>query len=218
MACRLCTWLCDRFCADFNASIWDRSDAWEREHSNEYDLWSAETDRNRELIERAGALHDADPEAAFRIDLEAAQAGSIWAMELVGWHYDTGAVVQADFGQAQEYYCRALRAGSWMATIKYARLLAAHSHFDSCERVLKDGVEADFVPAYFWLAWFRYKQSRTRKTCREIKPLLEYAAEKGHPGATLVLARLMARGKFGFRAIPEGFRLFRESAALPVAA
>lgn len=218
LACRLCTWLCDRFCADFNASIWDRSDPWERAHSNEYDLWSAETDGNRALIEQAYGLDETDPEAAFRIRLEAAQSGSVWAMELVAWHYDTGTLVEADFGQAQQYYRDALSAGSWMATIKYAQLLAKHGHFELCESLLEDGVRSDFVPAHFWLAWFRVKQSRSRKTCREIRPLLEHAAEQGHPGAKLVLARLMARGKFGLRAIPESFRLFREVAAPPATA
>lgn len=218
MACRLCTWLCDRFCTEFNASVWDRSDAWERAHSNAYDIWSAETEANLALIERARLLNESDPEAAFRIRLEAARAGSVWAMERVGWHYHTGTAVAADFGRAQQYYHDALSAGSWTATIKYARLLAEHGHFDFCESVLEDGVRSDFVPAHFWLAWFRFKQSRSRKTCREIRPLLEHAAEQGHPGAKLVLARLMARGKFGLRAIPESFRLFREVAAPPATA
>ncbi|MEI9851383.1 MAG: hypothetical protein WDN24_11750 [Sphingomonas sp.] len=209
MTCKLCLFLCNWLCGDdaerVRVSLWDSATAWERAQSNEWELWSEESDGNRELIKQARAMQEADPEAAFRTFLEAAEGGSAWAMEMVGWHYDTGTAVAADFGQAQEYYYRAICAGSWMATIAYARLLAEHEYFDYCERVLDDGVRSDFVPASFWLAWFRYKQSPTRETCREIRPLLEFAAEEGHPGAKLMIARLMARGKFGIREIPGGF-------------
>jgi TPR repeat protein len=200
----LCRWLC-RDAELARASFWDESTDWERAHSNEWELWCEESDRNRELIDQALAIGAADREAAFRLYLEAAEAGSVWAMELVAWYYHTGTAVAADFGQAQDYYYRAICAGSWMATIGYARLLALHGYFDYCEGVLEDGVRSDFVPAYFWLAWFRYEQSRTNKTCREIRPLLEHAAERGHPGAKLTIAQFMAKGRFGIRVIPKGF-------------
>lgn len=94
-----------------------------------------------------------------------------------------------------------------MATIYYARLLSELGHYDDCERTLENGVASDFVPAYFWLAWFRYQQSKTTKVRREVRPLLEYAAIKGHPEAKLLLARWMVLGKLGLRDIPRGFRL-----------
>ncbi len=201
----MCTWLCrdNRLSV---ASLWDESTAWECTHSNESELWAAESDRNRELIDRAYAIHETAPETALRIFAEAAEGGSAWAMERVGWQYATGTGVAADADRALEYYHRAIGAGSWMATIGYARVLAAHGHYKQCEEVLEDGVRSAFVPAYFWLAWFRYEQSRTRKTCREVRPLLEFAAQQGHPGAALTLARFMAKGKFGVREIPEGVR------------
>jgi TPR repeat protein len=209
LTCKLCEWLCKWFCPEAeqsNASFWEESRVWEKSHSNESELWAATSDSNRELVDQAIALWDSDRQAAFEIYLEAAEAGCIWAMEIVGWHYDTGTVVTADFGQAQEYYYRALCAGSWMATIKYARLLAAHGHYDYCERVLEDGVRSDFIPAFFWLAWFRYKQSKRRKTCPAIRPMLEYAAEQGHPGAHWLLMRLRLQGKLGLREILSALR------------
>ena len=208
LTCKLCAWLRSRFGADCDSvhdSLWQESDSWERAASNEYELWSEQSDRNRDLIEQADAIYASDPDAALRLYLEAAEAGSVWAMELIGWHHHTGTHVTADFGKAQEYYYRATCAGSWMATIKHARLLATHGYPDHCNGILEDGVQAAFIPACFWLAWFRYKQSPTRKTCREVGPLLERAAEMGHPGAGLMLARWMARGRFGLREIPKGF-------------
>jgi hypothetical protein len=193
-----------KFVDRFWERFWEHSDAWEWAASNEIELWAEESDRNRELIDRAIAVEKTDPAATFRLCLEAAEEGSVWSMLRVGWHYWAGAGVAADLGRAQEYYHRAIRAGSWMATIYYARLLAIHGHYDDCESVLKDGVAADFVPAYFWLAWFRYERSKTREMCRKVRPLLEYAAGKGHPAAAQMLARWMLFGKFGLREILRG--------------
>lgn len=209
MACRLCVWLSRQFGPDCTAvrdSIADRCDEWERAASNDYELWSEQSDYSRDLSRQALAIQDTDPDAAFRLYLEAAEAGSAWAMEVVGSCYHSGNMVQADFGLAQDFYYRALSAGSWMATIRYARLLEAHGYFDHCEDVLQDGVENGFIPSFFWLAWFRYKRSRTTQTAREIRPLLERAAEWGHPEAELLIARLMMRGRFGIRHIPDGLR------------
>ena len=132
LSCKICAWLSDWFSIKSDvdcARQWNESDAWERAHSNESELWSEESDRNRELIEQAWAIQVTNPAAALRIYLEAAYAGSPWAMQQVGWHYRTGAGVAADFERAQDYYRRAICAGSWTATISYARLLAEHVYF-----------------------------------------------------------------------------------------
>lgn len=216
--CRICArlrrWLGmepELTCEALWRSHWDQSGGWERANSNHGELWWSDSDRNRALLEEAEVHRQADPEAAFRMLLEAAEAGSPWAMESVAWYYDTGTVVAADFDRAADYYYRAICAGSWTATIGYARLLAEHGHFDKCESVLQDGVRLDFVPAYFWLAWLRYERAPTRATCREIRPLLDYAAEQGHPGAKQILGRLMIKGKFGILAIPRGLKLLHET-------
>jgi len=154
----------------------------------------------------ANAIRPTDPEAAFRIYVDMADAGVAWAMEKVGYQYAWGNFVPRDWERAQDYFRRAIEAGSWMATLKYARLMADRGHFDVCEAVLQDGVNADFLPACYWLAWYRFRQSGTRTTVREIRPLLERAAEAGHPAAALLLARLQVWGKFGLREIPRGFR------------
>ena len=99
-----------------------------------------------------------------------------------------------------------------MATISYARLLAEVGRQDDCEIVLKDGVALDFVPAYFWLAWLRYLQSKTPKVRREVRPLLEYAARQGHPAAKAFLARWMAHGQLGLLKVPRGYMMVVQGA------
>lgn len=109
-------------------------------------------------------------------------------------------------------YRRAIESGSWFATIGYARLLADHGHFAKCEALLGDGVEQDFIPAFYRLARVRLQQSPGGKTRRAVRPLLERAAEAGHPGAARDLARMKARGQFGFLEIPAGYREVRRLA------
>ena len=183
--CRICAklrrWLGieeELTCETILQSHWNQSDDWEREHSNDAELWWRDSDRNRALIHEAWERQDTDPDGAFGLFVEAAEAGSPRAMETVGSFYETGIVKTADFDRAANQYYRAVCAGSWMATIAYARLLAAHGDIDECEAVLRDGVELNFVPAYFWLAWLRYQRTPTRATCRAIRPLLDYAANQ----------------------------------------
>ena len=202
-----------RLCRRFRALFWERCDAWERARSNDSELWFEDTDRNRERMEEAYALQKADPEAALRLYLEAAEAGSARAAEAVAWHYDAGSGVEADFEKAQAYYRRAIEGGSWMATIGYARLLADHGHRDYCERLLEDGVSSQFEPAYFWLAWLRYQRAESREACREVRPLMELAARQGHPGANFYLAQWMMTGRFGLREVWRGLKLHLKSAS-----
>lgn len=196
-----------RFCEEYWAKFWEHSTDWERAHSNEGELWAARPDAARKLIEQAAAITETDPEAALQLYIQAAEEGCVFSMEMVGWHYDVGNVVPAEFLQAQHYYYRALQAGSWMATIRYARLLEKHGYHDFWPRVLEDGVRADFIPAFFWLARFRFDHARSREQRRSVRPLLEYAAEKGHPAAYMMLGRSLMWGKFGLSGVPRGLAM-----------
>lgn len=199
MTCKMC----DRFWDDF----WVRSDAWERSVSNDTELFSDETHERRALIQSACKVDDTDPASAFRIFVEAAEAGSVWSMEMAGWHCLTGTGVDADEFMALDYYYRAACGGSRMATVAYARLLAESGHYDDSEAVLKNAVASDFAPAFFWLGWIRYKRSKTAKVAREVRPLLDYPARQGHPGAKVTLVRWMALGKLGLLEVPRGWTL-----------
>ena len=204
-----------KFCERFWQRFWRHSDAWERAHSNDREMWSKESNESRETLDAAAAMGATDP-AALQLYLEAAEAGSVIAMGRVAWQYWTGTGTVADPAKAQEYYRRAIQGGSWTATIHYARLLDEFGHHDACDQVLKDGVALGFVPAYFWLAWLRFKRSRSRQTCSEVRPLLEHAARAGHPGARRKLSQWMLLGRFGpreiFRGVSLHLRLAREYA------
>jgi TPR repeat protein len=218
--CYLCKWARSWFGPQIDSAgdcLIDKSNVWERSHSNEPELWTLEPDPDR--LNDARAIERSDPKASFPTYLDLAHHGSVGAMLAVAWHYGfgKGAAVERDFSLAAQWYIRAIEAGSWMATRYYAQLLAKHRYFADCEKVLNDGVDKNWPPAFFWLAWYRQKQSRSRKTYREIEPLLEYAAGQGHPLAQLWLARFMMTGKFGFGRIPHGIKLFREQIALCVA-
>ena len=202
-----------KFCERFWREFWRHSDAWERAHSNDHEMWSKESDQAQEILNAAAAMSEMDP-ATLQLYLKAADAGSVVASERVGWQYWTGTGTPPDPAKAQEYYRRAIEGGSWTATIHYARLLDELGYHDTCDKVLEGGVGVGFVPSFLWLAWLRYKRSKARATCSEVRPLLESAARAGHPGAMRKLSQWMVLGKFGplevFRGLLLSFRLLRE--------
>lgn len=185
---------------------WEHSDAWEGNAANDFHSLPEQSDEQSAIIEHAAQILDSDPASGFGLFVEAAEAGSVYSMERVGWHYWTGTGVMADTSLALEYYRRAVAGGSWTATIAYARLLFELGRHDEWQTVLQDSVEAGFVPAYFWLAWLRYLQAKTPESRREIRPLLEHAARQGHPAAKFFLSRWMARGQLGLLNVPRGWK------------
>ena len=210
MACKLCQWLTKRFSKaeeSFCASKWRELSDWERAYLNEADGFGEEPESTIQLVNSASDLHEHDAGSAFELYQEAAAAGSALAIEVLGWHHEIGKVVPVNLAEAERTYHRAICAGSWSATLRYAKLLARREDLAGCESVLRDGVELEFVPAFFWLAWYRYKWRPTRATAREIAPLLEHADARGHPMARKFLGALMLRGKFGIRQIPNGLRI-----------
>ncbi len=176
--------------------------AWERDASNDHALWMEAPAEDRARADAAIDLSSRDREAAFRIFLALAEGGMPWAMETVADHYARA----ADFDRARDYYCRAIESGSWFATIGYAKLLSEHGYFEDCETLLRDGVEQDFIPAFYWLARFRLQRLPGGNTRREVRHLLEHAAEAGHEGAELALLRMKVRGQLGLREIAAGYR------------
>lgn len=209
MACKLC--------ARIRAHLWEKTDEWERAHAGETGPWTDDPARSLELVERAYAVQDTDPVAAHELMLDAADAGSAWAMNVVALRYWTGTVAEADLGWAEEYYRRAMEAGSWMAALYFARLVAEQGRHDDCESMLRDCVSKEFIPAYFWLAFFRCRREKSGKVRREVKPLLVQAAEAGHPAAQVHLGSWMVIGRFGLLDIPAGFMWMSRWVARPEA-
>jgi TPR repeat protein len=160
--------------------------------------------RNR----RANELSATDPSKAFEIHRQLADNGSVWAMRRTGSHYEYGMGVESDLAQAEHYYYQAQLGGSWMATLQLSDLLFKHRINERWMGILENGVASDFIPASFWLAWYRFKRSPRRQTAREVRPLMERAAEAGHPRARLILADWKGQGKYGLHEMRQGFREF----------
>jgi TPR repeat protein len=198
-------WLCPELS---DGEFWDVSKHWEQDHSNEWNLWMGDSEPVRERNRRANKLSATDPSKAFQIRKELADNGSVWAMCRTGSHYEYGKGIDADLALAEHYYYQAQMAGSWMATLQLSDLLFKHRINERWVGILENGVESDFIPANFWLAWYRYKRRPRRQTAREARPLMEEAAEAGHPGARLILAEWKGQGKYGLHEMRQGFREF----------
>jgi hypothetical protein len=209
MICRLCTWFCDRFCPPQASSkaIWRASHDWDESYAADWE--PAEGDEIRERWALAKSLLDEDPAAALAIYHELAERGSPFAMLWAGFLHETGRGTKPDAAAAEEFYRGALCAGSWKATLGYARMLFKRGAHDKWPSTLQDGVDNGFIPAFFWLAWYQYERSPTSRTARQMRRVLEAADRAGHPGAELLLARWTAAGKFGLREIPRGLRMLR---------
>ena len=194
--------------ARVRAAHWHNVYQWELSHADESDLTGNETEAPLELLRRAHAAGENDDRAsAFPLYLEAAEAGSVRAMQTVAWHYWSGTGTAPDLEQAENFFQRAADAGSRLARVRWAQLLGRQQRFENAENILLHPDMANFAPAEFWLAWLRYERCKSRRVAREIRPLLESAASAGHPGAKNLLKRLMATGKLGVLAIPCGLRM-----------
>ena len=211
MKCRLCKFLCDRFCPPDArpGKLWRLSSKWEQYHSNEWDLWDAQPTELREGVERALSLTETDAAKSFAIMRRLADLGSPFAARRTGWSYEHGWGTAVNLGLAELYYYKAQMGGSWMATLSLADLLYKHRINGKWEPILEDGVRSDFIPASFWLGWYRYDRNPKRSVAREVAPLIKYAAKAGHPGARVTLMRWKCTGVFGLRAVADGWRDFR---------
>ena len=200
-----------RICAECDATvaaIWRNSDDWEYVETGYFDLLDREPEAVRTMLRKADDVILSNPEGAFAIYLELANSGSPIAAHLVGWSLDSGTGVARDQWQAMEWYCKALDAGSWSASVAYARILDQLGFFELCDEVLEDVVSAGLATARSWLARLRSSRSKGRRSELDTRLLLDLAVELGHPGAELYLAQLMAGGAFGLGSIYKGIRLF----------
>jgi hypothetical protein len=210
MSCHLCAWLCDRFCPpELNSdAFWDAARSWEEAFSHDWEPWDEDEDR-RTRASDAAKLVVSDPSKAFQCFAELSDEGSAFAMRWAGTMCMGDHGIKQDLELAEDYFRRALCAGSWIATLSYANLLYRRGAHESWPSTLADGVEKGFVPAFFWHAWNSYRLKPSSKSAIHARPLMQRAADAGHPGARAMLARWTARGRFGLRQIPEGFRMLR---------
>lgn len=187
--------------------MWDWSDQFDRDCSNDWELWEQLTEEAQELYAKAIEVSKTDAVAALELYEEGAAAGNPLAMGAAGLFHASGLGTPNAPDKAIEFYDRAMEAGSWSALVCCARFRQKLGQFEEAEYLLKQGIEADYTAALFWLAWYRYARNPTRKTARSVWSMVQTALERGHPGARWMAARLLMRGKLGIHRILEGWRI-----------
>jgi TPR repeat protein len=191
--------------------VWAMSKAWDSAQSNKGEILEREADRDG--LMQAFDLSDSNPRAAFQLWLDLAGRGSVWSMHEVAMYYSGRSGFAREPGEAEKWSRRGFEAGDQRALLQYVGIAMERGDFATAEAILQRGVDQDWAPALFWLAWYRHERSDTRETLRDIRPLLEGAALKGHPAAQMMLGRFLAHGKFGVREIPAGWKWLRRLAS-----
>lgn len=198
-----------------NDQFWKMVDRVDRVNwSNDWELWNALPEAARASFDEGIEIYSDDKPAALAHFEASAALGNPVAMVWVGRFYASGTGTAPDLDRAIAFYRDAIDAGSWNATLWYAREMDMQGHHDVAIETLENGIEADHIPSFFWLAWLRYKRHRTSKTARAILPLIEYAMKHEHPGGTWLMGKLMMTGKLGLWRIPAGFRFAIRNSAL----
>jgi len=208
MACLLC-----RFIRTFLPSpseerrhaFWMYVYDWEADFGRDWEP-RHEDESVRERAAVVATLLKKDPKAAIEELSDLAELGAAWPARVLGHFYRDGDVVEQDLRLAEAYFYKAHEVGSWMGSLDMARLLFRYSINENWKVLLENGDRAGFIPSTFWLAWYSSGQSPTLSNARRVRPLLEKAAEAGHPRARYMLAAWKLNGKFGLREIPQGAR------------
>jgi hypothetical protein len=172
--------------------FWEAYKAWEYSQCNDAAVWEREPEID--LVRAAQSLAKEDPEAGFRQTLVLAEQGSIWAMLCVAHDYHSGAGVAADLRQSEEWYRRAFEGGCQCAQLSYGQLLFSQGDFERAAEVFQVGVVEDWAPAMYWFWQCKRKQSDTRQTFLELRPLLERGSFKGSDACEGVIMTRLIRG------------------------
>lgn len=182
---------------------------WDYDEAGYFDMLDIEGEESREKIKQAWELFDSNPDDAFLIFLRCARSGSPIAMYWVGYCYDVGSGILADTWKAEQWYTKAINAGSWFALLARAKLFDSTGRIEECDAGLQEGMDAGFGWAHYWMARLRYLRSPNRRTAKTVKHLLETAMEKGHPKAEYAFGRLCFSGRLGLGQIGRGIRMLR---------
>jgi TPR repeat protein len=200
MKCILC-----KMCETAKAAVRRKWRAWSDMQMNNMEIWDRETERKR--IEYAHSLWKTDPAQCFKEYLALSEAGSLWSAICVGAAFENGIGSPPDLVQAEKWYRRAYEGGSDDALLRLGALYLRSREYAKAEEVYRAGIERNLAPAMHDLAWIYWKSCDWRSRRDEARTLLERGSAAGDIFAKRFLASALARGGFGLRHIPEGFRL-----------
>jgi tetratricopeptide (TPR) repeat protein len=202
MKCILC-----KMCEAGKATINRKGLAWLRAQENVREMWDREPEEVQERIRYAYGLFASDPVRYFQECLTLAESGSMWSANCLGAAFGLGVGTKRDLDQAEKWYRRAYEGGSDDALLQLGALYSRSRQYAKAAEVYRTGVERNWAPAMYRLAWVYSKCPGWRARRDEARTLLERAAVAGDISAKNFLAGLMARGRFGVRRVPDGFRL-----------
>ncbi|CAN5275337.1 hypothetical protein BH11PSE2_BH11PSE2_13170 [soil metagenome] len=183
-----------------NRNEWEK--AWDYAQMND-DFVRAADPYLDELAEAQALLKDA-PDHAISLIVDLARRGSVWSMLNLAGYYLHGEGTPVSFPDAEYWYRLAHEAGSDRGLLGYAWILHHRGAFDQEAEVYAVGVARDWGPALYRAAKHSLENARTLEERLALKPMLQRAADLGHPSAQLMLSRYMMRGRFGLRCVPAG--------------
>lgn len=178
----------------------------ERRYSqtNERDLFLR--DPHREALQEAERQWRSDPETGLPRLLALAELGSIRGMTFLGWAHHTGTGVIVDHVKAEHWYWHAILGGPQHSQLCLGWIYTQRLEYSQCEKVYRISVTENWSPAMFYLARIMLRQTLTKARLNEARILLEHASALEDLGAEAMLAGYSARGRFGLRYVPSGFR------------
>ena len=175
----------------------------EKQSSDNAEVWRQ--------VREARALGETDPESSFSILRKLAEQGSYTAMADLGWNYEKGCGVKADFAMAEYWYCRAFDTGTEFYKKEVTRLLGwlylETKQYKKAHDIFSIGCDMNYAPAIFYLGKMNRRGLGIKKDPAEARRLYERAAELGHVRANRDLAHLLMSGKCGMSNMFLGWRL-----------
>lgn len=170
-----------------------------------------EADPSLDAVRQAYMLWETNPSQALDEFTRMAEGGSVASMVQVGWAHEQGEGTPVDSAVAERWYSRASECGSDEGLLRSGHLAFARGDAARARAVLEPAVARGLTPAMRYLAQVELELVRTDDARDRARALLERAIAFGDVQARLNLSKAMLRGRFGLRAIPEGWRSYRRA-------
>ena len=168
---------------------------------DEKGLWATEPDERR--LKSAYQTLRHDPARAHEELTALADRGSVMAMVYIGYAYERGLGINANWQTAVEWYHQAAERGSSLAKCYLGGLLVQQGNDEEARWVLSDEALKQDPLSMYWLAKLALKRQNYEEACQ----YLENAIKKGHIPSQRLLGGILLRGRFGVNSFLKGLRL-----------